>query len=242
MIQFSASVDVKEKKGSRSGLMRILLVEDEEKIVNFLKKGLKEQSFAVDVAPDGEEALYFADINQYDLIILDLGIPKISGVNVCKQIRASKNSVPILILTARSAVEDRVMGLNAGADDYLSKPFSFVELLARIRALLRRERKEKVDVLKVGDLELNMLNHQVLRGGKTIPVTSREYSLLEYLMLHANQVVTRTMISEHVWNEEFNSFSNIIDVHIRYLRKKIDDGYKTKLIQTIRGTGYILKE
>lgn len=222
--------------------MRILLVEDEEKIVNFLKKGLKEQSFAVDVAPDGEEALYFADINQYDLIILDLGIPKISGVNVCKQIRASKNSVPILILTARSAVEDRVMGLNAGADDYLSKPFSFVELLARIRALLRRERKEKVDVLKVGDLELNMLNHQVLRGGKTIPVTSREYSLLEYLMLHANQVVTRTMISEHVWNEEFNSFSNIIDVHIRYLRKKIDDGYKTKLIQTIRGTGYILKE
>ena len=222
--------------------MRILLVEDEEKIANFLKKGLKEHKFALDVAPDGEEALYFADVNQYDLIILDLGIPKISGINVCKQIRAAKNTVPILILTARSAVEDRVMGLNAGADDYLSKPFSFVELLARIRALLRRERKEKTDILKVGDLEVNMLNHEVLRAGKQIPVTSREYSLLQYLMLHANQVVTRTMISEHVWNEEFNSFSNIIDVHIRYLRKKIDDGYKAKLIHTIRGTGYILKE
>ncbi len=222
--------------------MRILLVEDEEKIASFLKRGLKEHKFAIDVAPDGEEALYLADVNTYDLVILDLGIPKISGINVCKQIRAAKNPVPILILTARNAVEDRVAGLNSGADDYLSKPFSFVELLARIRALLRRERKEKTDVMKIGDLEVNMLNHQVLRNGKTIPLTSREYSLLEYMMLHANQVVTRTMISEHVWNEEFNSFSNIIDVHIRYLRKKIDDGFKSKLIHTIRGTGYIIKE
>ena len=222
--------------------MRILLVEDEEKIAAFLKRGLKEHKFVLDVAPDGEEALYFADLNPYDLIILDLGIPKISGINVCKQIRAAKNSVPILILTARSAVEDRVAGLNAGADDYLSKPFSFVELLARIRALLRRERKEKNDILKVGDLEVNMLNHQVLRNGKQVALTAREYSLLQYLMLNANQVVTRTMISDHVWNEEFNSFSNIIDVHIRYLRKKIDEGFKNKLIHTIRGTGYILKE
>jgi len=242
MIQFSHLADSKEKKGIHSHAMRILLVEDEEKIAAFLKRGLKEHKFVLDVAPDGEEALYFADLNPYDLIILDLGIPKISGINVCKQIRAAKNYVPILILTARSAVEDRVAGLNAGADDYLSKPFSFVELLARIRALLRRERKEKNDILKVGDLEVNMLNHQVLRNGKQVALTAREYSLLQYLMLNANQVVTRTMISDHVWNEEFNSFSNIIDVHIRYLRKKIDDGFKNKLIHTIRGTGYILKE
>ncbi len=240
MIQF-ASLAVKEK-GAVPQVMRILLVEDEEKIASFLKRGLKENKYAVDVAVDGEEALYLADVNSYDVMILDLGIPKISGINVCKQVRATKNPVPILILTARSAVEDRVAGLNAGADDYLSKPFSFVELLARLRALLRRERKEKSDILKIADLELNMLNHQVVRNGRSVALTSREYSLLEYLMLHANQVVTRTMISEHVWNEEFNSFSNIIDVHIRYLRKKIDDGSKHKLIHTIRGTGYILKE
>ena len=221
--------------------MRILLVEDEEKIAQLIKRGLKEHKFAVDIAKDGEEGLYFADVNTYDLIILDLALPKIDGTSVCKQVRA-KNSTPILILTARSQVNDRVSGLNAGADDYLAKPFAFVELLARIRALLRRQLVQKNNVLKLSDLELNQLNHEVLRNGKKIDLTSKEYALLEYLLLHVEEVVTRTMISEHVWNEEFDSFSNVIDVHIRYLRKKIDDGFKKKLIHTMRGTGYILKE
>ncbi len=222
--------------------MRILLVEDEEKIIDFLKRGLKENKFAVDVARDGEEGLYLSDINPYDLIILDLMLPKIDGITICKQIRGKKNNTPILILTARNQVNDRIKGLNSGADDYLAKPFAFTELLARIRALLRRQREEKDDVLKIGDLEANLLTHEVVRGGKKVPLTSKEYALLEYMMLHSGQVITRTMISEHVWNEDFHSLSNVIDVHIRYLRKKIDNGFKKKLIHTLRGTGYILKE
>ena len=221
--------------------MRILLIEDEEKIAQLIKRGLKEHKFAVDVAKDGEEGLYFADVNTYDLIILDLMLPKIDGTSVCRQVRA-KSSTPILILTARSQVNDRVGGLNAGADDYLAKPFAFVELLARVRALLRRQLSQKNNILKLADLELNQLNHEVMRGGGKIVLTSKEYSLLEYLMLHSGEVVTRTMISEHVWNGEFDSFSNVIDVHIRYLRKKIHDEFKKKLIHTMRGTGYILKE
>ncbi len=222
--------------------MRILLVEDEEKIASFIQRGLAEQRFTVDMAPDGEEGLYLAEINPYDLIILDLMLPKKDGISICRQLREQKNSTPILMLTARDAVKDKVSGLNAGADDYLTKPFSFSELLARVRALLRRERNEKVDQLRVGDLELNMLNQQVRRDNETITLTNKEYGLLEYLMLNANQIVTRTMISEHVWKEDFNSFTNVIDVHIRYLRNKIDKNKKKKLIHTVRGTGYILKE
>ncbi|OGX06282.1 MAG: DNA-binding response regulator [Omnitrophica WOR_2 bacterium GWA2_47_8] len=222
--------------------MRVLLIEDENKIANFLKRGLKENNFAVDVTKDGEEGLYFADINTYDLIILDLMLPKIDGLKICKQLREKKNNTPILILTARTELNDRIKGLNSGADDYLAKPFAFAELLARIRALLRRQRDDKNDVLKIDDLELNLLNHDVMRAGRNINLTSKEFALLEYMMLHAGEVITRTMISEHVWNEEFHSLSNLIDVHIRNLRKKVDTGPKKKLIHTLRGTGYILKD
>ena len=222
--------------------MRVLLIEDEDKISSFIKRGLKESKFAVDLAKDGEEGLYFFDINTYDLIILDLMLPKIDGITVCKQIRGKKNNTPILILTARNEINDRIKGLNAGADDYLSKPFAFTELLARVRALLRRQRETKSDALTLADLELNLLTHEVMRAGKKLTLTSREYALLQYLMLHAGQVITRTMISEHVWNEDFHSLSNLIDVHIRNLRKKVDTGSKKELIHTLRGTGYILKE
>jgi heavy metal response regulator len=222
--------------------MRILLIEDEKKIASFIERGLKEQKFAVDTADNGEDGIYLADINPYDCILLDIMLPQKDGISICQELRKKKNNTPVLMLTARDAVRDRVNGLNAGADDYLSKPFAFEELLARIRALLRRERKEKVDVLKFADLELNVQNHQLKRGNKPIRLTNKEYSLLEYLMYHPNQVVTRTMISEHVWKEDFDSFTNVIDVHIRYLRSKIDKDSKRKLIHTIRGSGYILKD
>lgn len=222
--------------------MRILVVEDEEKIASFIERGLREHHYTVDLASDGEQGQYLAEINAYDLILLDLMLPKKDGISICRDLRQQKLGTPILMLTARDAVKDKVSGLDAGADDYLTKPFSFSELLARIRALLRREREEKVDQLRIADLEMNLLNHEVQRGRKGIKLTSKEYGLLEYLMLNANQVVTRTMISEHVWKEDFNSFTNVIDVHIRYLRNKIDKNHNKKLIHTVRGTGYILKD
>jgi heavy metal response regulator len=222
--------------------MRILVVEDEEKIASFIQRGLKEQHYVVDVAYDGEEGLYLAEINPYDLIVLDIMLPKMDGIAIAKQLRSNKCDTPILMLTARNAVKDKVSGLNAGADDYLTKPFSFSEFLARVRALLRRQRKEKVDILKLADLELNTLNHKVKRGKREISLTSKEFGLLEYLMVNMNQVVTRTMISEHVWHENFDRMTNVIDVHIKYLRDKINKGAKKKLIHTIRGTGYSLKE
>ena len=222
--------------------MRILLIEDEKKISSFIERGLKEKHFTVDTAFDGEEGLYMADINPYDLIILDLMLPKKDGIAVCKEIRQKKINTPILMLTARDAVRDKVFGLDAGADDYLGKPFSFHELMARVRALLRRHREEKIDRLKIADLELNMLNHEVTRGGEPIVLKNKEYSILEYLMLHKNQIVTRTMISEHVWEENFSSMTNIIDVHVKYLRDKVDKGAKKPLIHTVRGAGYIIKE
>lgn len=221
--------------------MRILLIEDESKIASFIVRGLKEKKYSVDTARDGEEALYFIDINTYDLIILDIMLPKMDGFGICKEVRKKKIETPILMLTARSHVHDRVTGLNAGADDYLAKPFAFTELLARIRALLRRRSEHKNNVLKAGDLQLNLLNHEVLRGKSTIDLTAKEYALLEYLMRHTGEIVTRTMISEHVWNEDFHSLTNVIDVHVRYLRRKIDDGFKKKLIHTRRGEGYMLK-
>jgi len=221
--------------------MRILVVEDEKRIADFIARGLKEEDYAVDLAYDGEEGLYFAEINPYDLMIFDIMLPKLNGVEICRQLRAKNINAPILMLTARATVKDKVTGLNAGADDYLTKPFSFEELLARVKVLLRRPITNKSSLLKMADLELNQLNHEVKRAGKTIILTTKEYSLLEFFMLNSEQVISRSMISEHVWNEEFDSMSNIIDVHVRNLRNKIDEGYKKKLIHTLRGSGYMLK-
>src|SRR5580704_990945 len=221
--------------------MRILVVEDEKRIADFIARGLKEEHYAVDIAYDGEQGLYLAEINPYDLMIFDIMLPKYEGVDMCRQLRAKKVNTPILMLTARAAVRDKVTGLNAGADDYLTKPFSFEELLARVKVLLRRPTTNKTSVLKVADLELNQLNHEVKRTGKQMVLTAKEFALLEYLMLNSGQVISRSMISEHVWNEQFDSMTNVIDVHIRNLRNKIDSGSNKKLIHTLRGSGYILK-
>lgn len=183
-----------------------------------------------------------AEVNPYDLIILDIMLPTKDGITICKELRNKKLNVPILMLTAKDRIGDKVLGLDSGADDYLTKPFSFDEFLARIRALLRRERMEKTTRLKVADLELHQLTHKVKRAGKEISLTSKEYALLEYLMLNAHQVITRTMISEHVWHEDFDSFTNVIDVYVKYLRNKIDKGFEKQLIHTVRGRGYVLKE
>ncbi len=221
--------------------MRILIVEDEKKIASFIERGLKEELFTVDVAHDGDNAVFLAEVNVYDAIVLDIMLPCKNGISVCRELRSKKNDTPILMLSAKDELKDKVKGLDAGADDYLTKPFAFEEFLARLRALLRRNRQNKVTTIKVADLELNQLTHKLSRQGKEIILTSKEYSLLEYLMLNADSVVTRTMISEHVWNEDFDSFTNVIDVHINYLRNKIDKGFKKKLIHTLRGAGYILK-
>jgi len=222
--------------------MRILLVEDEKRMADFVTKGLKEERYVVDVAHNGEDALFLVDINPYDLIILDLMLPDTNGLAICKHIRNKKMDTPILIITAKDSVRDKVKGLDFGADDYLTNPFSFDEFLARVRALLRRKRADKMSILRIADLELNQLTHKVKRGGKEIDLTSKEYALLEYFIMNANEVITRTMISEHVWNEEFDSLSNIIDVFVNHLRNKIDKDFDKPLIHTIHGTGYILKE
>jgi len=221
--------------------MRILIIEDEKKVANFIKKGLEEEHYAVDTAYDGEMGLYMAEVNEYDLIVLDLMIPKIDGLEVLKRIRGSKNNVPILVLTARDSVEDIVKGLDYGCDDYLTKPFEFIVFLARIRALLRREKIDKEPLLKIADLSLSLVTHKVTRKGKEIELTSKEYALLEYFMRNPDKVLTRTMISEHVWDYHFDSMTNVIDVYVNYLRKKIDKDFEPKLIQTIRGVGYIMK-
>lgn len=222
--------------------MRILLVEDEKKIASFIKRGLKEEHYVVDIAPNGEEALFLTEVNLYDLIILDIMLPGKDGISICQELRNKGIDVPILMLTAKDKIGERVLGLDSGADDYLTKPFSFDEFLARIRALLRRKRRDTATTFKLADLELNQLTHKVKRQGKDIPLTNKEYALLEYLMLHANQVVTRTMLAEHVWHENFDTFTNVIDVYVNYLRNKIDRGSNQQLIHTVRGRGYILKE
>jgi heavy metal response regulator len=221
--------------------MRILVIEDEKKVANFLKKGLEEESYAVDCVYDGEEALYMLDINDYDLAILDIMLPKIDGFEVLKRLRDKGLSLPILMLTAKDSVEDIVRGLDVGGDDYLTKPFAFAELLARVRALLRRKDRELLGELKVADLKLDTVTRKVSREGKEIDLTAKEYALLEYLMHNANRVVTRTMISEHVWDYHFDPMTNVIDVYINHLRKKIDSEFPHKLIHTIRGVGYIVK-
>ncbi len=221
--------------------MRILIIEDEKKIAGFIKRGLKEEGYAVDSAYDGEEGFRMATENEYDLIILDLMLPKMDGVTLCRKLREDGSAVSILMLTAKDTVQDKVAGLDSGADDYLTKPFAFEELLARIRALLRKNAKQ-VTRLQVGDLALDLLTHRVTRAGEEIVLTTREYALLEYLMRNTGAVVTRTMISEHVWDVDFDTSTNVIDVYINYLRNKVDSRFPKKLISTIRGRGYMLKD
>ncbi len=221
--------------------MRILIVEDEKKVAGFIKKGLEEETYAVDVAYDGEEGFHLAEVNQHDMIILDLMLPKMDGLEVLTRLRDKKVNIPILLLTAKDAVEDKVMGLNKGADDYLTKPFAFSELLARVRSLLRRGQVETQTELKVGDLSLDLVRHKVSRNGEEIELTGKEYSLLEYFMRNEGRVLTRTMIAEHVWDYNFDTFTNVIDVYVNHLRKKIDKDFSCKLLHTLRGVGYVMR-
>ena len=221
-------------------MARILLMEDEKAVASFIRRGLKEENYSVDLAKDGEEALSLAKNYSYDLAILDVMVPKKNGFEVLEQLRQQKKTFPIIFLTAKDALEDKVKGLNIGADDYLTKPFEFDELLARIRALLRRPQSEKVSILMVADLKVDLSTQKVYRGNKEIDLTSKEYALLTYMMRYPDQVITRTKLSEQLWDMYFDSFSNVIDVQIARLRKKIDQGFKKKLIQTIRGRGYKL--
>tara|TARA_B110001454_G_scaffold145991_1_gene135495 strand:+ start:138 stop:806 length:669 start_codon:yes stop_codon:yes gene_type:complete len=221
--------------------MRILVVEDDKKVAGFIKKGLEEETYAADVAYDGEDGLHLGSEGQYDLIILDIMLPKIDGLEILSQLRDQGRDTPILLLTAKDAVDDRVAGLNKGADDYLTKPFAFSELLARVRVLLRRGKAEVKTTLQISDLTLDLVSHNVNRGGDEIELTGKEYSLLEYFMRNQEKVLTRTMIAEHVWDYNFDTFTNVIDVYINHLRKKIDKGRESKLLHTLRGVGYIMK-
>ena len=221
--------------------MRILVIDDDRRLCTVIKRGLLEEAYAIDLAYDGEEGEYLAEVNPYDLIILDIMLPSKDGIQVCRELRAKKINTPILMLTAKDTVEDRVRGLDTGADDYLVKPFAFNELLARVRALLRREGTSKSPELRAGDLTLNALTRQIWRGQRPIELTTKEYVILEYLMRHPNVVVTRTMIEEHAWDYDFDSLSNLVDVYIRRLRRKIDNEGEDSLIQTVRGAGYRLK-
>ena len=216
------------------------MVEDEARVRSFLRRGLSEAGMTVDLAADGVQALELALATPYDAIVLDLGLPHRDGLDVLKDLRARGCATPVLVLTARDAVADRVQGLDRGADDYLVKPFAFAELLARVRALLRRGTPLS-SVIRIGDLVLDTAARTVERAGRRVELTAKEYSLLEYLARHAGEVVTRTMIAEHVWQLDFDSFSNVIDVYVRYLRRKIDDPFETKLIHTRRGVGYVLQ-
>ncbi|MDD2336831.1 MAG: response regulator transcription factor [Geobacteraceae bacterium] len=222
--------------------MKILVVEDEKKVASFIKRGLEEEKFEVDVAYDGEEGCQKIMDGSYSLIVLDVMLPKKDGFAVVKEMRMKKLQTPVLMLTAKDTVEDIVAGLNSGSDDYLTKPFAFAELLARVRALLRRSEQERGAEIRFADLRLDPVTHKVWRKDKEIDLTAKEYSLLEFFMRNPNQVLTRTTIAENVWDYIFDSFTNIIDVYVNYLRKKIDRDADKKLIHTVRGVGYILKE
>ena len=221
--------------------MRILVVEDEPKVASFIRRALEEESYAVDVCADGQKGLDWAQSIDYDLVILDLMLPGIPGLELLKELRKSGVKTPVVILTARSEVDQRVKGLDAGADDYLTKPFAIEELLARTRALLRRAGGVPTGILQVDDLVLNPVTREVTRGGQRIDLTTKEYALLEYLMRNAGRVLTRPMITEHVWDLDFDTFTNVIDVYISYLRNKIDRGREQSLIQTVRGSGYVMR-
>jgi DNA-binding response OmpR family regulator len=221
--------------------MRILIVEDEKKLASFIKKGLQQEGYAADTVYDGGEAVENAALFEYDLLILDLMLPTKSGLDVLREIRSKKPNLPVLVLTAKGAVDDKVAGLDAGADDYLIKPFAFAELSARIRALLRRGTQES-SRLRLADLEMDTAARQVRRGGQTIDLKLKEYALLEFLLRNVHRPVTRTMIVEHVWDIHFDSVSNVVDVHINSLRNKIDKGFSRPLIHTVRGVGYMLSD
>jgi DNA-binding response OmpR family regulator len=222
--------------------VRILLVEDERKVASFIQKGLEEEQYQVDVVHDGEEGLRRALASEHALIVLDLLLPKRDGMSILREVRERRIDTPVLILTAKDSVEDRVAGLNSGCDDYLPKPFAFAELLARSRALLRRKATDRGVTLAVGDLVLDPVSHRVTRAGKNVELTSREYALLQYFMHHPNQILTRTMIVEQVWGYDFDNFSNVVDVYVNYLRNKIDRTFEPKLLHTVRGIGYVLKQ
>jgi two-component system, OmpR family, copper resistance phosphate regulon response regulator CusR len=222
--------------------MRILLVEDELNTANLLAKGLREDAYAVDVAEDGEKALAQAYMTDYDLVILDVMLPRKDGFDVCRELRSTGATMPILMLTARDAIADRIRGLDTGADDYLVKPFNFEELLARMRALLRRKEALYPDVINIADLAIHTRPRQVSRAGAQIELSPKEYALLEYLARRANEVVGRAELAEHVWDENFDPFSKVIEVSIQRLRRKVDDKYPQKLIHTRRGEGYILTD
>ena len=215
-------------------------MEDESRVAGFLVKGLREQTYAVDQARDGEEGLYLGSVNEYDLVILDVMLPRKDGHAVCRELRRQGRRMPILMLTARGAVDDRVAGLDCGADDYLVKPFDFKELLARVRALLRRSSMLRPERLRIADLTLDTASHAVARGGKRVELTAKEYALLEFLVLNEGRVVGREQIAQHVWDENFDPFSNVIDVYIRRLRAKLDADSARRLIHTRRGEGYVL--
>jgi DNA-binding response OmpR family regulator len=221
--------------------MRILIVDDDQKLCDVVKRGLEEESYAVDCVYNGEDGEYYAENTGYDLIILDIMMPKKDGLDVCRNLRKKRINTSILMLTAKDAVEDRVKGLDTGADDYLVKPFSFDELLARVRALLRRDGVSKTTEYEVGDLSLNTVTHEVRWKQQLLDLTAKEYSILEYLIRHPNAVITRTMIEEHAWNYDLDSISNLVDVYIRRIRQKIDPEQGKKVIQTIRGAGYRIK-
>ena len=222
--------------------MRILVVEDEKKVSSFIKRGLEEENYEVETAADGEEGLAMAMEKSYDLIVLDWMLPKRDGLSVVRELRGKKTMTPVLMLTAKDSLEDIVAGLDSGSDDYLTKPFAFAELLARVRALLRRSEMDRGAEIRFADLRLDPVTHKVWRKDREIDLTAKEYGLLEYFMRNPNQVLTRTMIADHVWDYTFDSFTNIIDVYVNYLRKKIDRDADRKLIHTVRGVGYILKE
>ncbi len=222
--------------------MRILVVEDEKKVSTFIQRGLEEEGFTVDLAFDGEEGIHKAEVLAYDVILMDVMLPKMDGLAAIKALRDKAIQTPVLCLTARDSVDDKVTGLDIGADDYLAKPFAFVELVARCRALIRRGSNDRGAEIFFADLRLDPVAHKVWRAGDEITLTSKEYALMEYFIRNPNRVLTRLMIAENVWDYSFDSFTNIIDVYVNYLRNKIDQKYDKKLIHTVRGKGYTLKE
>jgi two-component system copper resistance phosphate regulon response regulator CusR len=223
--------------------MRVLIVEDEKKVAQFLKKGFLAESFSVDIAADGEQGSFLGRTESYDAIILDVMLPKKNGIDVLKEIRQARVTTPILMLTVKSDLEDRVEGLNLGADDYIPKPFAFSEVLARVRAVVRRKSTDMLaSILTVADLRMDLLSRRVTRGGKEATLTNKEFQLLEYLLRNKGRVLSRVILTEHIWDMNFDSETNIVDVVINRLRRKLEDGFPTKLIHTVRGVGYVLKE